>query len=154
MNSSTPEFQFDDRPPVLTSLSAVTVADAKNSSRKLYIKWPCPRILSSSNQPLFLLPLLVVDPGNTQLHAGHGEASIFYTHLFGLSCPPLDPPSSSPSDTCATAQASCSMIEGLSLVGSIEGVGESVLSDFKLCHYVPPFSRRSERACQSDSSDP
>jgi hypothetical protein len=118
MNSSTPEFQLDGRPPVFTSLSAVTVADATSSFQKLYIRRRCPRILSSSNRHLFHLPLLVIDPGNTQLRAGHGEASIFHTHLSGLSYPPLDPPSSS---TCATtAQAPCSMIEGLSLAG-IEG---------------------------------
>ena len=51
MKSTMPDFRFDGLPPVLTGLSAETVAHVKGSSRKPYIKWPCPRILSSSKPP-------------------------------------------------------------------------------------------------------
>ena len=59
---------------------------------KTVLRWPVLRILSSAILfSLFDLLLLVVDPGNTQLRAGHGEVAIFNFNtrlLFAVSCPP------------------------------------------------------------------
>jgi hypothetical protein len=60
---------------------------------------PFPRVLSLEIPSLLIfgLHLLVVDPRSRQvlvlqLRAGHGEASIFDTHLSVALCPPLGPP--------------------------------------------------------------
>jgi len=118
------------------------------------IKWPVLRILSSATPfSLFDLPLLVVDPGNTRLRAGHREAVILNAHFLfcRITSSPRDPPSSNLSDTCASTLPSCSMVEGLSLarVSVSRELGKSVIRDFRLRHYIAPFIRRSENVCMS-----
>ena len=87
--------------------SAQTVTQATTDFQDAYIKWPHPPVLSPEPAPFSLLPS---PPGR-----GSGQHSTTRRPRGGIDLethlrPLLDSPSSSPSNTCATRQASCLVV--------------------------------------------